>query len=207
MGVAFGNMQNHKIENVVFDLGKVLLDFNFRSSVEYLVDKGALANLEFFKRAGVVEFECGKISPREFLERVAEITPEPIDLDHLQNLWMDIFTPDEQMIELAKTLRGNYKTFILSNTNELHWGHVTQAFGVHNWVDGALPSHEAGYVKPDQRIYQTLLERFSLVPEKTIFIDDLAENIEAAQDCGIKGIHHTGYSDTLEQLKKFGVTC
>ena len=72
-------------------------------------------------------------------------------------------------------------------------------------MDGYCLSFRTHLNKPDPEAFQTLLNRYQIVPEEAVFIDDTAKNIEAAKKLGIRGIQFTGLEDAKEQLKEMGV--
>ena len=93
-------------------------------------------------------------------------------------------------LQRLKQLAGHYRLFLLSNTNAVHFQHVTQQAAALGYdfvglFEKAYVSHEMGYVKPQPEIYQTVLRQSNLIPQQTVFIDDVPENLEAATRQGI----------------------
>ena len=81
---------------------------------------------------------------------------------------------------------------------EIHSPHFTFL----PYTDGRVVSGYVKCVKPDERIYRCLLEKYSLRPQECVFLDDLAENVEGAKKLGIHGIHFQGYEDASTKLER-----
>jgi putative hydrolase of the HAD superfamily len=103
-------------------------------------------------------------------------------------------------------LKPEYRTFILSNTNKIHYDFYTKLInekhgipGLESLVEKAYFSHEINLKKPYKDIYEYVLSDSNLIPEETIFIDDNQDNIEAAKKLGIETIWLT--ENNLEYLK------
>ena len=123
------------------------------------------------------------------------------------NEWRDALIINDKMISFLKKVRENgYKTYILSNAP-----HEIPPFLVNNdltqYFDGQIISAEEKVSKPDQGIYNLLLDRYDLNPEESVFLDDKLENIEAAKEVNINGIvyDYNNHEKMLEELDKFDV--
>ena len=201
------------IRNVVFDLGRVLYDFSHQRFVDYLLAAGAepMSEVEFSKKAKLREFETGLISTDEFVELTLALIPRDGDADSKQDRegliqsWRDIFTPINEMISLARRLRSDYRTFIISNTNELHWDYFQGEQDLLSIVHDTLTSFEVNAMKPDQKIFAAAEKKFSLVPSESVFIDDIEANLQGARDRGWKTIHHRSTAQTIAELKALGI--
>lgn len=74
-----------------------------------------------------------------------------------------------------------------------------------DYVDGGILSYQEKTIKPEPEIYRRLLERYHLVPEECVFLDDLEANLAAAAQFGIKIIHFTDRDSAVEEMKKLGI--
>lgn len=191
---------------VIFDVGKVLIDFDLSRFYAYLRSAGAKlsSTQEFVSAIRYYDYERGHISTEQFLERVIQICPRA-EKEKLIYYWQDVFTPRPEMLELLRTIRRHHRVFLMSNSNELHWDHVERCYGVSSWSEGAICSHHVGAMKPDPLIYQTAVERHSLVPQQTIFVDDLLENAQGAANQGWTAVHHQSFERTKGALLALGV--
>jgi putative hydrolase of the HAD superfamily len=109
------------------------------------------------------------------------------------------------MVSLARRLAERYRVHLLSNVGDLHWVHMSREYGLHRIGHGALPSFVAGVMKPEPRIYAEAERRFALDPQSTVFVDDLAANVETARQRGWHGIQHVGFHETVQALAALGV--
>ena len=111
----------------------------------------------------------------------------------------------DEMLQLALRLKHHYRVYLLSNTGALHWQHIVPRFQLDQYCHDMLASYEVGAMKPAAAIFQAAEQRFELKAQSTVFIDDIADNVEGARRCGWQGIHHTNSTDTLRHLAQLGV--
>ena len=201
-----------EIEAVVFDLGKVLIDYDFERVLQK-VSRGAtltpseirlrLLSSDFF-----FDFECGRISEREFHEKIQRSLNHSVGFDDFCDIWNSIFTQvisPTMEIFLEFRSRPNLKTGILSNTNVLHFTYLQQRMDFLNEKKHVFASHEIRCRKPDAESFNFILKEMDVSAQKTVFIDDLAENIQAAQALGIHGIHATDVHAVRTGLTALGL--
>lgn len=182
------------IKNIVFDLGRVVINFD---PVSYLKRLGL--DDKTSKLLGDVVFEgeewkeCdeGKYgSNKELIPVLIKRYPEyqkEIELA-LNEKWEEILTLKEESAKLIKKLKQQgFNIYILSNLS-LDAHNAVKKYDCFNYVDGGIYSYQAKLCKPDRRIYTELIDKYNLEPEETIFIDDREENIRAAEELGIYGI-------------------
>lgn len=101
--------------------------------------------------------------------------------------------------------RKGYRLYILSNYSGDLFERTKEKMPFLPYMDGTLFSYTCHLTKPEPEIYQHLIQKFSLTPDRCVFLDDTKANVEAAEQAGIHGIHFTGYEDGVAQLKKLGV--
>lgn len=108
---------------------------------------------------------------------------------------------DETLLSFAEGLRPAARTGVLSNA----WPDARKAFASHlgpRTFDTVIISAEEGCAKPDERIFRLLLERLGTLPAETVFIDDLVENVEAAQAIGMQAIRFTSSAEVLDSVRR-----
>jgi HAD superfamily hydrolase (TIGR01509 family) len=194
------------IRNIVFDIGWVFVGIYPEPLLEFLVSHGAprMDLHTAVARVGLIDHETGRLDGAGLIERFLTLAPgAPRDL--LRQHWLDMLTPCEDMLQLARRLMPQHGVYLLSNIGDLHWEQVSTRHGLDGIGHGALPSFHAGVMKPDPAIYAQAEAKFDLVPRTTVFIDDRAENIEAARARGWHGIVHRSFHDTREALLRLGV--
>lgn len=197
------------IKNVIFDVGNVLAYFGWRECIESFgfpkEMQEELAEAVFLNPAWG-ERDRGVWTNEEIYQAFLAKAPErgkeiQLLLAHIQ-AWITEFP---YATELVKTLHeAGYHTYYLSNYGtEFEIAKKTYGFFAH--MDGGIVSYEEKVVKPDPKIFEILLERFGLKAGESVFLDDSAANIEAAEALGFKGIVVTDEASIREGLKELNV--
>jgi glucose-1-phosphatase len=202
-------IQVAQIRNIIFDLGGVLLNINpLLSLLEFAnisktdseVLKNRLASERVFEK-----FDTGALSPDGFraeLCRIMAYKASNAEIDAAWNILLLDF-PAER-VELLKELRNNYRIFLLSNTNIIHfWKYTGDFYSTYGLPMAELfeklfLSYEIGIHKPDAGIYTHVLQNAGLKAEECVFIDDSLANVDAARIIGMKGIHIANGRDVTQ---------
>lgn len=195
-----------RIKNIVFDVGRVILGFSHEKFFLNLQAQGTTYENSvdnIIEELKLLEFEHGFITDVDFLKMIQQRLSQPLAEDTIAKCWYDIFHPIPEMISLAKDLKKTKNVYLLSNTNNLHWQHIIKKYNFNNLAHGLMASCEVGAMKPDPKIYQAAEKKFSLVPEETVFIDDLEKNVIGARNMNWQGIVHKEYSLTKKELNRF----
>lgn len=195
--------------NIVFDLGNVLLPFDWEIAADRFCERTGCTRRELddyiMTTPFVNQLGLGQMSKEQFFATVAGDFGFDGTYEEFALIWSDMFTVDEAMRDLAARLKGRYPRYILSNTNAIHMDFIFARFPFVRDFEGHILSHEVGLQKPDRRIYELTAARFGLEPARTVFIDDIAANVAGARAAGWHGIHHTGYATTSAELTRLGV--
>lgn len=191
------------IKNIIFDFGNVLFDLDLpaieRNLRPFFGDNFDTA-LEKLRRTRLFElYETGGISSEEFVESICNAANPPLAAADVVAVWNSIFIEmPRHRFDMLLRLRQHYKVFLLSNINDLHerWiadymlrEHAIQDYEA-RYFDGVYFSHLIRLRKPDPAIYEYILADAEILPEESIFFDDVPENIAAAQAQGIRGCLH-----------------
>jgi putative hydrolase of the HAD superfamily len=193
-------IQASNIKNIIFDLGGVLLNINpLRSLNEFSrlsgVDANDLRNRLITEHI-FEKFDTGNLNQEQFrseLCRIMNCALSDSEIDRAWNILLLDFPP--QRVQLLKQLKKNYRVFLLSNTNIIHFEYYTKDFynkyniPMRDLFDTLFLSYQIGMHKPDAGIYEYVIKNGGLEPSECVFIDDSIINIEAAEFQGIKGIH------------------
>src|SRR6267143_1051122 len=142
-------------EVVVFDLGKVLVDFDYSIASRQMA---AVEVQHFIDHSPLLRrYETGAINREQFYQEVCRVTGYAGDLDAFSRSFADIFTPIEPMIALHARLREQrLPTFIFSNTNDLAVAHIRQNFPFFGHFNAYVLSYEHGAMKPDAKLYEVV---------------------------------------------------
>lgn len=185
-----------KIRNLIFDFGGVLVDLDPQRCIKSFRDLGldVVPYLNTYLSQGIfLKMELGEISPKDFWTEVRQLfhSPELTDAQ-LTDAWDSMLeTIPVRRLEKLRELRKKYTNiYLLSNTNVLHWEMGKRLFAaegktVNDYFDQIFLSCDLHLSKPDIKIFEKVLYKTGIVPEETLFIDDSAENCEAAESIGI----------------------
>ncbi|MDT8418961.1 MAG: HAD family phosphatase [Desulfuromonadales bacterium] len=191
-----------QVKDVVFDVGRVLIDFSYERLIEVLSRQGSTVSTvdEFTTRVDLGPYEHGEISDRQFLQNLNALLREPLPERELSDAWKDLFTPIDQMLQLAARLKLHCGVYLISNTSNMHWQHLLQTYRLADVCHGHLASYQVGVMKPAPQIFSIASERFKLTPGQTVFVDDMKVNVDGAIACGWQGIHHQDIAETRRLL-------
>jgi haloacid dehalogenase superfamily, subfamily IA, variant 3 with third motif having DD or ED len=196
------------ISVVLFDLGKVLFDFNLSKFTSAFSKKtsrnGEDANKLISEHRNLAaSYEIGKITSQEFYESLSESTQYSGSFNEFSIAWNDIFTPIPDALEILAYTAAKNKVALLSNTNELHFEYLKARYPQ---VFLLFSDFHLSYLmrerKPDDEIYKKVIAYYDISPEKIFFTDDLPENVQAARKNGMKAYQFTSPADLLQNLKK-----
>ncbi len=186
------------IRNLVFDLGGVLLNIDFKRTYDAFdaLDKNQAYHFnEHPEVLGLfMALETGEFTPEGFRSQFRLLTGysgSDNDLDRAFNALLVGFPPER--IARVQELALKYNTFILSNTNAIHCRHYNELLydtmgipDLDQLVKKAYYSHEMQARKPDPEIFLRMVSHSGMKPEESLFIDDREENIEAARKLGFE---------------------
>ena len=201
-----------QIKVVLFDLGKVLVDFNHLRSAERIAYFCAKKPQEiynmFFESPATIAFEAGKISPEDFYLKIKEALDLKLSFASFVPIWNDIFflTPNNRAVfGLLNRLRSQYQTAMLSNINTLHYEFLKTNFPVFGVFDQVFLSFELGLIKPDQEIYHKVANVLKVAPEEIFYTDDRPELVESAKSLGFKACVFKDFQQLIHDLAVFKI--
>lgn len=193
---------------VLFDLGNVLVRFTPDSFWETL---GLQKNNERSPYIGRVKeaaekFECGTITTAEFFDKLELVFKNRFRREHLRRATASVLTdPVPGMDVLAAKVAQRVSAALASNTNEFHYAYCMEAVPALKMLSKHYVSFQLGVMKPKEEFYRKVLLEEKAKAETTVFIDDIEENIEAAQETGMTGLLFTTPADLENQLKNLGI--
>jgi FMN phosphatase YigB (HAD superfamily) len=195
---------------VIFDLGKVLVDFDYLIAARKIAARCKMeaGQVKHFIAQSPLLFklETGLITSEEFFKGICDATGFCGDIEEFSSFFSDVFTPIPEMIQLQADLRQRgFPTYILSNTNDLAVTHIRRSFPFFANFDGHILSYEQRSMKPDSKIYEAA-ERFSGKSGREIlYLDDLPENIAAGAARGWQVILQESPQKTRAAIEKLGL--
>ena len=195
---------------VVFDLGKVLLDFDYSIAGCRIAARSKMSAAEvqqFLDHSPLLfRYETGLMTRQEFFETVRAHTGFGGSLVEFGEFFADIFTEMHEMTALhAKLRRQGIPTYIFSNTNDLAVEHVRRAFPFFANFDGYIFSYEVGAMKPAAKIYEALEKMAGKRGTEILYLDDRQENVDAGAARGWQVILQTNPEKTRTLIEKLGL--
>jgi HAD superfamily hydrolase (TIGR01509 family) len=193
---------------VAFDLGKVLVDFDYHIAVSRIAARSKLPpdGIKTFLgcSCAIIDYECGRLTREEFYEQARKATGFRGTIEEFGDFFADIFTEIPPMIELHAGLRRRgIPTYIFSNTNDLAVEHIRRNFPFFRNFDGYIYSYEVGAMKPEAKIYEVLEKLAGRHGADIVYLDDRPENAAAGAARGWRTILHETPEKTRVALKGF----
>lgn len=196
-------------KNIIFDLGNVLLSFNPKEYLSKKLEKSRAEKVlkEIFLSEEWVKLDEGTITEVEAIENISlrnEDYREDIKIT-FEN-WYDLLKPINETVSILKGLKQKgYNLYYLSNFHDIAFKKMKEKYDFFSLFDGGVVSYEDKLLKPDERIYKAILNKYSLVPEESIFIDDTKVNVDAAKEAKIEGLVFENANKLKEDLKALGL--
>lgn len=201
-----------RVDNIIFDLGGVIVNIDYMKTQQHFEDLGLTSFGEVYSQAaqsGLFDlYEKGLMDSDTFRSRLRQLAPEfkvsDKDLDAAWNA-MILDLPSARL-EVLYSLKSKVRTFLLSNTNEIHIDCFHNQLKVEHGKDNLSDyfekvyySYEVQLRKPDKEIFQHVINKNSLAVKRTLFIDDTIRHIESARSLGLECLH-IGSDITLDTL-------
>ena len=195
------------IKNIVFDLGRVMVEFDpvaylrgFGYPEElvqklfdivfghdwYPHDRGDYATIDDLRLALTQKY------PAYAAELNAVLRGDWVKIHYLKTDTADY---------MAELKRRGYRVYILSNLSVESYEYIRQ-YDFFRLIDGGVFSYQERSCKPEETIYRALLDRYGLAPEETVFLDDNPDNIAAADRLGIHGVRFADLATAKEQTER-----
>lgn len=201
------------IRNIVFDVGKVLIGWSPEVSMDMIgftaEEKQAVMHALFRDRSIWNEEDRGVKTREEMFDFLVSMAPEIEDLIRrfYENAVISV-TPMEYTRDWITSLRAaGYRVYVLSNFGEYAQKRAVElgAINFMDLLDGYIYSYMIHEIKPDRAIYDALIDKYDLVADECVFIDDVDINVEGARAAGMQGLLFKGYEDACDKLRRMGV--
>ncbi len=198
----------HPIKNIIFDLGCVLVNLDKQACVNRFLELG-VHNIDelisHYRQSGTfLDYELGLIDTKKFREEIKLSVKKDLNDKDIDEAWsrflLDI--PNKKQ-ELLLKLKEKYNLFLLSNTNEIHFGQARREFSRNNLVPEDIfnkmyLSFEIHLVKPGKEIFEYVIKDSGIDPAETYMVDDASPNIETAKSLGF----HTYQPEPFEDFSE-----
>ena len=201
----------NKISVIVFDLGNVLIPFDYNRLIVKMnsIDDGLgnrFAKLYYENYEVHQKYERWLLGDDEFLNIMMEWTEHKISDEDFKKIYSDLFTENKATTSILPELKQKYPLVLLSNTNYIHQKYGWEKYDFLKQFDKLILSHEVGAIKPEEKIYRAVEEFTNEPSENHIFIDDILDYVEGAKKLGWSGIQFKSHMQLLEELKLYNIT-
>ena len=199
------------IKTIFFDIGGVLIDIHPERTYQYLSDSADVEVSmvkESFPWDAHDQYERGIMNNEDWFITYKESLPQPCCLKRSDfwNAWKLLLGEEKNTVNILEALNKQYSIWLLSNTNPKHiQDEIEKRYLFPSLVNGAVYSFDVGFRKPEKEIYEIAMQRANTKPQECLFIDDLLENIQAAKQIGIEGIHFRSSEQLKQDLVHLGI--
>jgi len=195
------------IKNIIFDLGNVLISFK---PAEYFEKNKYPENIkntilsDIFGSKEWMMLDSGEITTPEAIEAISKRSSLNIkEITHIFNLRTDLMFPLDTNVRLLPELKKRgFRLYFLSNFPGDIFEEIRSGYYFFKYFDGGLISAEVKSSKPDVGIYKIIMEKYSLVANECLFIDDIEKNVRTAESLGMKGIVTYGSLKISKEIEK-----
>lgn len=201
------------IQNIVFDIGDVLIDFHWKRTMkEHGFSDEVICCLEqnMMMSPDWNQLDLNMIPENDIFDRFKKAAPQYADkIDQFRQFKSEIVSPFPGVREWMQDLKKRgYHIYLLSNYPESYFKiHAKERFHFMDLIDGSVISYEVQCVKPDHRIYEHLLKKYDLKPETCVFMDDRPVNVQAARELGMQAFVYTSQEQAKCELEDILALC
>ena len=202
-------MTQHKIEAVIFDLGRVLVAIDNRQMVTKLFahinpDDPQLVE-KTMKSAMMIDLCLGQIDMPEVHRRMCREGILTMSFQEFKECWQSIFYTMDGAKELLEDLQGKVNLGLLSDTDPVHWAYILKHWPWLAMIEQPTLSFEVGLMKPNPGIYHKAAENVNAPIGKCLFIDDLPVNVDGARAVGMHAVQFQNTEQIRRELRLFGI--
>jgi len=194
---------------IIFDLGRVLVNFDFARGYQGLQPFCPYDAAEIPKRLAtsrlVEDFETGLVEPHDFVKQMAELLGFSLDYTRFCTIWSSIFAETLIPESLLQSLAERYRLVMLSNTNAIHFQMIREAYPLVRHFHELVLSYEVKAMKPRREIFERAIERAGCRPEECFYTDDIEAYVAVARQLGIDAEQFRGLPELRADLRSRGI--
>lgn len=196
-----------KVKVIIFDLGKVIVDFDHflicKKLARYCPFSARQIYQKIFNSGLEAQFDEGTITPQRFFIKIRSSLRFTGSITGFKKIWNNIFKIKPGISYLIKRLKRNYRLLCLSNTNKWHFEYCLKKFSVLQHFDDFILSYKIKKRKPHRHIFSAALAKAHCAAHECLYIDDITEYIKAAELLGMRAIHFRSVSQLKKALQRF----
>lgn len=198
------------LDTIIFDLGEVIVDLDPLGVINEFSrltnGRGALLRDLIVNSPQLYAYETGQLTDVDFIRAVNALLEVEISEPDFRRAWnLMIRSIPQKRLDFLEHLAQTHRVLLLSNTNKMHEVYFDELVKKHSgklmkeYVHTAYYSHDIGLRKPESGIYQFVIDRQGLTPERAVFLDDRPENISAAAAVGLHAVQ-VAYPDQIFEI-------
>jgi len=202
-------LQKPCIKNIIFDLGNTLVYFDFSYFYNGIAEREKKVNATKFKKYILdnkldYKLMTGRLAHKEFFRKLKKKFDLKIGYNDFLFFYSDIFWANPNMKKFLEKISRikKYRLFLLSNTDSTHITFIDNNFPFVRLLKSRVLSYKVKMVKPQKNIFKYTVDKFKLVPEETVLVDDMKDNIIAAKTLGLKTIHYNNHKKFTSEFSK-----
>jgi len=198
------------IKTVIFDLGKVIIPFDFTRGYRGLEQVCDIPAADIPKRIGATDlvhrFESGLVEPHDFVNQLTRMLDLRVSYEQFCEIWSSIFLPDPLIPEsLLEGISRRYRLLLLSNTNAIHFPMLLKTYPLLRHFHATVLSYQVRALKPSPVIYREAITRAHCRPDECFFTDDIPDYVAAAKREGIDAVQFESCAQIERELLARGV--
>lgn len=198
------------IKTIIFDLGGVIVPFDFSRAYSRLETLSGLSRDEIRQKLTgdgfSASFERGDVTPPEFLAEFNRRLSTRLAMDEFAEIWVSIFSLQTLVSEaLIASLAARYRVILLSNTNQTHYEWIARTYPHLGHMHHHVLSYQVRAMKPDPAIYAAAIGHAHCRASECFFTDDVLPYVEGARAAGIDAVQFTGEPALRAHLAERGI--
>jgi glucose-1-phosphatase len=195
---------------IIFDVGRVIIRVDLSRSMTTLGQRDGLSHLQVLRELEAdpqwPDWQEGRVTPRDWYAHLAKKLKFSYTFEEFCAIWNSVLEPGTILPDLLfERLAAKCRLALLSNTDPIHVAHFEANYAFVRHFPVRVYSCRVGSSKPGPMIYHHTLREVSAMPDETMFIDDMRENVVAAASLGISAFHFTTADDLLAEFSRLGL--
>lgn len=195
---------------VIFDVGRVIIRIDLSRSMAALGNRDGLSHLQVLRGLEAdlrwPDWQEGRMTPREWHAHLFGKLHFSYNFEEFCTIWNSVLAPETILPDLLfEQLAAKSSLALLSNTDPIHVAHFEANYSFVRYFPVRVYSCRVGSSKPLPAIYHLALREVAALPEETLFIDDIRENVAAAASLGINSFHFTSAEELLAGFSHLGL--
>jgi glucose-1-phosphatase len=195
---------------VIFDVGRVIIRVDMSRSMAALGKRDGLSHMQVLRELEAdtrwPDWQEGRMTPRDWHAHLSKKLSFSYSFDEFCAIWNSVLAPETILPDLLfEQLATKCRLALLSNTDPIHVAHIEATYPFVRLFPARVYSCRVGSSKPSAAIYHHALREVGAIPDETMFIDDMHENVLAAASLGINAFHFTSAHELFDEFSRFGL--